>query len=156
LRQTYTPTGISDSNGATGDIAWDDQRVHLKTSEGWKLKPLEYFGTVSTVNNTATTIVTIPTSSNETSLVEAWVVGHRTGGTAGSTNDGAAYFRRTRIKNNAGTVTTNDTTTEYTSEDQVSWNVTFVVSGTNVDIRVTGATNNNINWRCEARVIRIS
>jgi len=156
LRQTYTPTSISDANGAAGNVAWDDQRVHLKTSEGWKLKPLEYFGTVSTTNNTATTIVTIPTSSNQTALVEAWVVGHRTGGSAGTSNDGAAYFRRTRINNDAGTVTTNDTTTEYTSEDQGSWNVTYVVSGTNVDIRVTGAINNNINWRCEARVIRIS
>ena len=36
MRTTYTPTGTSDPNGNTGDVAWDDSYVYVKTSTGWK------------------------------------------------------------------------------------------------------------------------
>ena len=36
MRTSYTPTGTSDSNGNTGDIAWDDGYIYVKTSAGWK------------------------------------------------------------------------------------------------------------------------
>lgn len=36
MRTAYTPTGTSDSNGDTGDIAWDDSYIYIKTSAGWK------------------------------------------------------------------------------------------------------------------------
>jgi len=36
LQTSYSPTGSSDNNGNTGDIAWDDDYVYIKTSAGWK------------------------------------------------------------------------------------------------------------------------
>ena len=36
LETSYTPIGTSDANGNTGDIAWDDDYVYVKTSTGWK------------------------------------------------------------------------------------------------------------------------
>jgi len=36
LRDTYTPTGSADANGSTGDVAWDDNYVYVKTSGGWR------------------------------------------------------------------------------------------------------------------------
>lgn len=36
VRTAFTPTGTADSNGNTGDIAWDDDYVYIKTSVGWK------------------------------------------------------------------------------------------------------------------------
>lgn len=36
IRTAYTPIGTSDANGNTGDIAWDDDYVYVKTSMGWK------------------------------------------------------------------------------------------------------------------------
>jgi hypothetical protein len=41
MRTSYTPTGTSDPNGSTGDIAWDDDYVYIKTNAGWKRKQLE-------------------------------------------------------------------------------------------------------------------
>jgi hypothetical protein len=36
MRTSYTPTGTSDPHGGTGDIAWDDDYVYIKTNAGWK------------------------------------------------------------------------------------------------------------------------
>ncbi len=43
LRTTYTPTGSADANGNTGDIAWDDDYMYIKTSTGWKRNVLSTF-----------------------------------------------------------------------------------------------------------------
>jgi hypothetical protein len=43
LRQSYTPTGTSDPNGQTGDVAWDNNCVYVKTSGGWKRATLSTF-----------------------------------------------------------------------------------------------------------------
>lgn len=43
LETPYTPSGSGDTNGNTGDIAWDDSNIYVKTSTGWKkasLSPL--------------------------------------------------------------------------------------------------------------------
>ena len=36
VRTAFSPVGTADSNGNTGDIAWDDDYVYVKTSIGWK------------------------------------------------------------------------------------------------------------------------
>jgi hypothetical protein len=36
LEDTYTPAGTSDTNGNTGDIAWDNNYIYVKTGAGWK------------------------------------------------------------------------------------------------------------------------
>jgi hypothetical protein len=43
IRTSYTPSGTGDSNGNTGDIAWDDNYVYVKTSVGWKRSALSTF-----------------------------------------------------------------------------------------------------------------
>lgn len=43
LRTNYTPTGTADANGNTGDFAWDDNFIYVKTSAGWKRSALSTF-----------------------------------------------------------------------------------------------------------------
>ena len=43
LRTTYTPTSSADTNGAVGDVAWDDNYFYVKTSAGWKRSALSTF-----------------------------------------------------------------------------------------------------------------
>lgn len=35
LRTSYTPTGTADTNGNTGDVAWDDNYWTIKNNNGW-------------------------------------------------------------------------------------------------------------------------
>jgi hypothetical protein len=43
LRTSYTPTHTNDTNGAVGDIAWNDSYFYVKTSVGWKRATLTTF-----------------------------------------------------------------------------------------------------------------
>ena len=43
IRSSFTPTSSGDTNGNTGDIAWDDNYVYIKTSTGWKRTGLTTF-----------------------------------------------------------------------------------------------------------------
>jgi hypothetical protein len=43
MRNSYTPSGTSDPNGNIGDVAWDDNNIYIKTSEGWKKAALTTF-----------------------------------------------------------------------------------------------------------------
>jgi hypothetical protein len=41
----YTPTGSSDTSGAVGDTAWDNEYFYVKTPDGWKRAALETWET---------------------------------------------------------------------------------------------------------------
>ncbi|MBN1996350.1 hypothetical protein JW935_02275 [candidate division KSB1 bacterium] len=43
LRQNYTPASGSDPNGNTGEVAWDNNYIYIKTSTGWKRASLSAF-----------------------------------------------------------------------------------------------------------------
>ena len=43
LRKSFTPTGSSDSRGNTGDMAWDENYIYIKTASGWKRSTLSDF-----------------------------------------------------------------------------------------------------------------
>jgi hypothetical protein len=106
-----------------------------------------YQNRVATTDNTQTTIATVAIPATTTVMIEAHVVARRTGGVAGTAEDGAAYVVRGCYKNVAGTATLiGAVNADYTAESQAGWDATFTVSGGNVLIRVTGATNNNVTW----------
>lgn len=158
-------TGTTNVQGSAASFAKSDH-IHAITSvvpvtgqlmyfdgTNWAPSKEKYFeGTVSTTDNTVTTLITLSTASDTSMLVKTEVIGRRTGGTAGAAGDSATYIRYTHIKNVGGTVTVNGTQTEYTDEDQAGWNTTFSVSGTSILVRVQGATNNNISWQGIAKV----
>jgi len=43
LRTSFSPTNTNDSRGNTGDLAWDDNYIYMKTSAGWKRAVLSTF-----------------------------------------------------------------------------------------------------------------
>lgn len=108
-------------------------------------------GRVATNNATITTVETIATTTDTTIQIKAEVIGRRTGGTGGTAGDGAGYFIVGTFKNIGGTVTQIGTTTNvHVVEDQAGWNCVFTISGTNILVQITGATNNNVVWHCHA------
>lgn len=110
---------------------------------------------VSTTNATVTEIASVAIPTDKAVLVEARIVGRRTGGSAGSAGDAAVYVRSARFKNVSGTVTINNLQSDYTSEDVPQWNGTMVVSGTDASIQVNGAANTNIDWSVTYFVIEL-
>lgn len=113
--------------------------------------------TVSTTNATVTTLATYTLPSSTTYGVEAIVVARRTGGSSGTAEDGARYKLSAVYKNVAGTATIiGSVHQEQVDEDQAGWDATLDVTGATVRVRVTGAANNNIDWKVITRVFQVS
>lgn len=108
--------------------------------------------TVNTTNATVTTLATIAIPTNSSVKIETTIVGRRTGGTSGAAQDAAVYVRTARLKNVAGVVTIFNLQSDYTSEDQATWNGTIAVSGTNAVVQINGAANNNVTWFATTKV----
>lgn len=101
---------------------------------------------VATTDATATTLETITIAASKTYLIEARVLARRTGGAAGTADDGATYIRRAMVTTKGGTVTINAVQDGLTQEDQAGWDCTIDVSGAAVRVRVTGAADNSVTW----------
>ncbi len=102
---------------------------------------------VLTGDATVTTIHTYAVPASTTVKLKAEIVARRTGGTAGTAEDGAGYEFVGTYKNVAGTATLiGSVTALYTAESQAAWDATFTVSAGNVLVQVTGALDNSITW----------
>lgn len=146
------PTRTLDVNGATlhrGAIRFADA---VATNANWEILQAQ----VATTDATATTMTSIAIPTDSAVYIRVKIVGRRSGGSGGANGDSAVYERSARFKNIGGTVTINNLQTDYTSEDQLTWNGTLDVSGTSARIRVTGAANNNITWTATYEVITLS
>lgn len=104
-------------------------------------------GTVSTTDATVTTLFSWAPTASTTYMFEARVTARRTGGSAGTADDGATYIKQVMVTTKGGTVTLGVQTLAYQSEDQAAWDCIIDVSAGNVRVRVTGAVNNNIDWK---------
>lgn len=114
-------------------------------------------GSASTTSATATPVLSIEIPASTTVGLDVTVLARRTGGTAGTAEDGAHYRRHATYKNVAGTATIiGAVSSPHTAESQAGWDVTFVPSGSRVEVRVTGAANNNVAWEAHARVHKVT
>ncbi len=102
--------------------------------------------TVNTTDATVTTCGSFVPATNSVEFLEIKVTALRTSG-AGAANDCATYVRRCKVKNNAGTVTINNLTSEFTDEDVGAWNATIDQAAGTVRVRITGAAATNITWK---------
>lgn len=120
-------------------------------------KAIVFQGYITTTDATLTTVATIPIPASTSVLLEMYVVARRTGGSAGSAEDGAAYLTQALFKNVAGVATQISLgNVDYSAESQIAWNSSFAVSSGNVNVTVTGAVNNNISWYCCVKAYEIS
>ncbi len=139
---TTTPSRLLDVNGTSifkGAIKIADASVAKANFEIIQAQ-------TSTTDGTATTLTSITIPSDSAVLIEAKIIGRRTGGTAGNAGDCAVYVRHAKFKNIGGVVTKQNEQATYTAEDNNAWKATYDVSGTSARIRVTGSANNNVDW----------
>ena len=137
---------------ATGTV------VQELTSEATNDNPIEKVvqGRVATTNATVTTIHTFTVPASTTYAIEAIVIARRTGGAAGTAEDGARYILNGVYKNVAGTATIIGVLGVQEDESVITYNCTLTLSGATVLCRVTGVVNTNITWHMTARVWQVS
>lgn len=107
----------------------------------------EFFARTTTADATNTALQRVSIPEGRTVFIDAAIVARRTGGSAGSAGDSAAYVRKAAFKNISGTVSlVGSVDTTYTAEDQAGWNCGYAISGTEAVLTATGAANNAITW----------
>lgn len=113
--------------------------------------------TVNTTDATVTTIQTIAIPTDKVLMIETRVTARKTAGAGvGTVNDGNGYVRTATYANIAGVVTLSGAVqTSYTGEGIGAFNVTLVISGTDVLIRVTGAANDDVTWNSITRTYEV-
>lgn len=115
-----------------------------------------YQNRVATTDATVTTLHTFTVPATTTYFIEVSVVARRTGGTAGTAEDGAGYVIRGTYKNVAGTATLiGALALDYTAESVAGYDATLTLTGATVLCRVTGVADTNITWHLTARVRQI-
>ncbi len=100
-----------------------------------------------TANATAQIIYTINTKTDSGNSIFLRIMARRDSGTGtGSDNDTASYNSNILIKNNAGTVSIVGSDSSTPIEDNAAWDVTWVVNGTDFEIKVQGDADNTVDW----------
>jgi len=115
--------------------------------------------TISTINNTITTIQTIAIPLDTVLLIVCNFTSRLTivsGGGLGIVGDGNGYMRTVKAKNVGGVVTIGAVQSDFTSEDNVAYDVNLTVSGTDVLARVTGDNANTVTWNVITKTYKVS
>lgn len=120
-----------------------DQDVATKAYVDAQMDVPDIQGTVTTVSTTPGVVGSFTVDVDTVVLATARVVGRDSTGSVAAGYEISATFRRT------GAVVTQvfATTVKAQHEDDNSWNATFVVSGTTVNVEVTGGVGATVNWR---------
>lgn len=106
--------------------------------------------TVSTTDGTITTIDTIAIPTDQVLLISAKIVAIKDDATEKAGLEIEAIYA-----NNAGTVTLQGAVNYQHRQVPAGWDVTFVISGANVLIRVVGNAATNIDWKCSRNTLTV-
>ena len=103
-------------------------------------------GRATTTNAVETTIRAIVINPSNTYYISGFVTARRTGGSAGSAEDGAVWEFKFCCTTIGGVVTQKYNVVTNIFKDNVNLNCLIDISGTSVRIRGIGDTNNNYTW----------
>lgn len=152
---TNTPTASLDLQATAGNEVMRISDGNATVGNGPIRQLFQY--RVTTTDATQTTLATIAVPASTTLHVIAHVVARRTGGSAGTAEDGAGYMIVGTYKNVAGTATIIGAINALITQESVAgYDATFTLSGGNLLLRVTGVLNTNITWHATVEVYAAS
>jgi hypothetical protein len=126
------------------------------TTAGSAVSELLLQNRVATTTAALTTLHTFTIPASTTYAVEIVVIARRTGGTAGTAEDGARYKIDAVYRNVAGVATIIGARTRLQDESVAAYNCDVSTTGATVLVSVTGVLNTNITWHMIARVWSLS
>lgn len=139
-----TSRNAGDSNARQGRVVITNDSVFSE----------RFTNGTSTSNATPVSTTLFTMAGTVSALVVAKVTARRVGGTAGTVGDSAAYIRKALYKTISGTTTlVGSIVDDFTAEDQAGWDCTFNISTNDIQLQVTGATDNTISWFWEIMII---
>lgn len=128
--------GVTGPQGATG--------IGVTGPQGATGPDLFTCDTVTTTDNTVTTIATIPIPDDTVVFIHAEYVARRT-----DAADRAGYVREALVfrEGGGGATLQGAVATAFTRESDAGWNATIAVTGNDAILTVEGNAGQTINWR---------
>ena len=111
---------------------------------------------VATTTAAVTTLHTFAIPASTTFAINAVIVARRTGGAAGTAEDGARYDLKGVYKNVAGVATIIGAVTKIADESVAGWDGNLTVSAGNVLVEATGELDVNITWHMTSHTFAVS
>lgn len=125
---------------------FDRPMKSLENELGIAAKTMPVQSKARTTDATVTTLHTQAIPVDTTLTLSGYVTARRTGGSAGTANDGAGYRVEFVAKNSAGTAAVIGSSVNVIGESQAGWDVSVSASSGAVLVRVTGAASNSLSW----------
>jgi hypothetical protein len=151
--KTYTSTLLVNKSTGVSTPANPTYILTGSTNGGAGTTPVEimFQNKVTTTGAATSTVGVVPIPVNTTVLIQAYITARRTGGSAGTAEDGGGFIWYGTFKNVAGTATIITAPTYTAMTDQVAWLIDYTIAAANVNVNVTGSVNNNVAWTATLR-----
>ena len=112
--------------------------------------------TINTTDDIATPLETISIPTDTIVMIESYITCRKTaGGGLGTIGEGNGYIRTVKAQNIGGVVTIGTIQSSFTSDAIPSFNATFAVSGTDIEINVNGDLNDDVTWNSITKTYRV-
>lgn len=134
--------GITDK-----DISIEPQGTGRVSIDGWTLD----VQTVTTTDDTLTTLATIPLNSDKATLTEVSVIARRTD----TTGDYAMFTMTVGVENEGTAALVGSSVKTVVARTDTAFEISASVSGTNLLVEVTGATGKTLNWKAIVKSIEV-
>lgn len=109
-------------------------------------------GQLTTTGGAPGDIITYVPSTDGMYSLDLKVVGLRTSGVGGTPGDGCVLHRQARLRRWGGTLTLLAVQSTYTSRDDINYNVSFNISGSNLLVTVIGPSGQTIKWTADLTI----
>lgn len=140
---------------ATGTLGSEVVRIQSTATNDDPAEKV-YQNRVTTTDATQTTIHTFTIPASTTFGIDFTIVARRTGGTAGTAEDGGMWQKSEVFKNDAGTATSIGNVRDNGTSSTGTWSTTFTPDSNTVKIDVTGDADTNVVWHMTARTWQVS
>lgn len=112
---------------------------------------------IRTTDATTTTLLRVTPKASSSVKAVAWVQAHRTGGSAGNPDDGAAYLIHSGWKVMTGTVSLLGAThtPQIAHEDQAAWQAEVQIVDNRPAVVVAGSANMDITWTGSLQLLEV-
>jgi hypothetical protein len=112
--------------------------------------------TINTTDDIATPLETIPIPTDTIVMIESYITCRKEGGGGvGTIGEGNGYIRTVKAQNIGGVVTIGTIQSSFTSDAIPSFNATFAVSGTDIEINVNGDIDDDVTWNSITKKYRV-
>nr|QBR99073.1 hypothetical protein [Faustovirus mariensis] len=151
--KTFTSTLLVNKSAGASTVADPTYILTGSTNGGAGTTPVEimFQNKVTTTGAATSTVGVVTIPANTTVLIQAFITGRRTGGSAGTAEDGGGFIWYGTFKNIAGTATVVAAPSYTAMTDQAAWVIGYTIAAGDVNVNVTGSVNNNVAWTATLR-----